>query len=444
MPDQVIILHHTSSNTTTPALLYAGEFAVATGTQHTKLWVGDGTANRLLLSTNPLDTPLIQPGGVTNNAAALTANRVVLGAGTNEVAVMAAGAAGQVLTSNGSSAPSWQALVGGATIDATAPADPAEGDLWWSTEEARLYIWDDDQEIWIGVSAPGGGGGAPGIAEPVGAGVFGRTEAGAWQAVNELAWGAAISGSATSSVGLTLTTSAYAAAAQRIVVSGNSHGLNVRMGSSAVYDGIYIQHDSTGYQGGGEVVRYGSGLHITSSAPRQPAINIEYSGDESASAMVILASGAASGPSLFFTSAWLYSHPIAIQIGWPTEGGITAQPLVNGNSVNLSGERIMYEYEPEANVDCGYYINSIPLENNVQFDVDARITVVQNGTIPAGFYVAVTLVSGLSFNSPGGSFTAPNFERGMLIVSDGNVTYTGTSPITLQPVVFAQAPLSSL
>ena len=67
---QIIQVRHTTSATNTPssadgttAHLLPGEpgFAIAPGV--TKLWVGDDTSNRLLLSTNPADNPLISFAG---------------------------------------------------------------------------------------------------------------------------------------------------------------------------------------------------------------------------------------------------------------------------------------------------------------------------------------------------------------------------------------------
>ena len=45
------------------------------------------------------------------------------------------------------------------TISETAPADPADGDLWWADSDVddgggRLYTWTGDE--WVDVSIPGG------------------------------------------------------------------------------------------------------------------------------------------------------------------------------------------------------------------------------------------------------------------------------------------------
>jgi hypothetical protein len=50
---QTIITYHTPTDANAPALLYAGEFATGTGPTYTRMWLGDGTTNRLLLSNNP-------------------------------------------------------------------------------------------------------------------------------------------------------------------------------------------------------------------------------------------------------------------------------------------------------------------------------------------------------------------------------------------------------
>lgn len=53
----------------------------------------------------------VSRGGTGNTT--LTANRVLLGNGTSAIAVAGAGTAGQVLTSNGASAPTFQDASGG-------------------------------------------------------------------------------------------------------------------------------------------------------------------------------------------------------------------------------------------------------------------------------------------------------------------------------------------
>jgi hypothetical protein len=60
-----IQLRRTNSDTNVPLTAPFGMMSVATGPVHTKVWVGDGTANRLLLSTNSADTPIfaIPTGG---------------------------------------------------------------------------------------------------------------------------------------------------------------------------------------------------------------------------------------------------------------------------------------------------------------------------------------------------------------------------------------------
>jgi hypothetical protein len=54
-----ITLRSSLSDMSMPPLLLKGEFAVTVGPTYTKLWVGQGAANRLLLSTDPADTPLV-------------------------------------------------------------------------------------------------------------------------------------------------------------------------------------------------------------------------------------------------------------------------------------------------------------------------------------------------------------------------------------------------
>lgn len=59
MPRDVPIIHyHSPTDTNAPVTLDAGEAAWNVGPVQTKLWVGDGTGNRLVLSTAVADMPL--------------------------------------------------------------------------------------------------------------------------------------------------------------------------------------------------------------------------------------------------------------------------------------------------------------------------------------------------------------------------------------------------
>ena len=59
--DIPIVHYHSVHNDRIPALLYAGEVAWVVAPGATRLYVGDGVTNRLVLSTSPLDMPLIDP-----------------------------------------------------------------------------------------------------------------------------------------------------------------------------------------------------------------------------------------------------------------------------------------------------------------------------------------------------------------------------------------------
>jgi hypothetical protein len=77
---QPIQLNRTTNPASVPSLLFEGEPAVAVAPALTRLWIGDGAANRLLLSSNPAD-PLGAP--------IATANYLALSGGTM---------AGQIIT----------------------------------------------------------------------------------------------------------------------------------------------------------------------------------------------------------------------------------------------------------------------------------------------------------------------------------------------------------
>jgi len=77
---------------------------------------------------------------------------MVLYRGAAGWAALAAGTAGQVLTTGGTAAdPSWTTPTGGGggasvSTGTTPPASPAAGDLWWDSSDGsgQLFVWFDD------------------------------------------------------------------------------------------------------------------------------------------------------------------------------------------------------------------------------------------------------------------------------------------------------------
>lgn len=88
-------------------------------------------------------------GGGTG-ATTLTANRVLMGNGTSAISVLAAGTAGQVLTSNGASAPTWQAPAG-LTSSTSANYVPY---FTSATNLASTNIFYSGTRVGIGTSVP--------------------------------------------------------------------------------------------------------------------------------------------------------------------------------------------------------------------------------------------------------------------------------------------------
>lgn len=60
---QPVILLNTPTDANNPPTLLQGQPAFGVGPNFTRMWVGDGTANRLLLSNNPADNPIFETGG---------------------------------------------------------------------------------------------------------------------------------------------------------------------------------------------------------------------------------------------------------------------------------------------------------------------------------------------------------------------------------------------
>ncbi|HEY1412396.1 MAG TPA: hypothetical protein VGF36_09650 [Rhodopila sp.] len=71
---------------------------------------------------------------------------------------LAAGTAGQVLATGGTTAdPHWIAA-GGVTIGDTAPVSPTQGTLWWDSVGGQLYVWYNDgtSAQWVVANSMGG------------------------------------------------------------------------------------------------------------------------------------------------------------------------------------------------------------------------------------------------------------------------------------------------
>lgn len=60
---QPVILLNTPTDGNNPPILMQGQPAFGVGPNFTRMWVGDGTVNRLLLSNNPADNPIFETGG---------------------------------------------------------------------------------------------------------------------------------------------------------------------------------------------------------------------------------------------------------------------------------------------------------------------------------------------------------------------------------------------
>jgi hypothetical protein len=77
-------------------------------------------------------------------------------------AVLAAGTAGQVLTTGGTGAdPAWATATGGSagvTVSDTAPASPTNGQLWFDSLDGQLYLWytDPTSSQWVAASNASG------------------------------------------------------------------------------------------------------------------------------------------------------------------------------------------------------------------------------------------------------------------------------------------------
>lgn len=106
------------------------------------------------LTNKTLTSPTINGGsisGITDLAVAdggtgrssLTANNVLLGNGSDPVAFVAPGTAGNVLTSNGTTWVSTEAAGGGVTVSGTAPVGPSNGALWFDTSTLVFKIYYD-------------------------------------------------------------------------------------------------------------------------------------------------------------------------------------------------------------------------------------------------------------------------------------------------------------
>jgi Pectate lyase superfamily protein len=156
---QTIITHHTSTDVNTPALLYAGEIATGTGPTYTRMWLGDGTANRLLLSNNPADGSIFGgpflplTGGTLTGAltapAPLTVNgsatvRGMIFANTNSNAVEASGLGSWNSSGNNGFGLWWSPTTATLRLGSMASATGNPGATRWLTFDlapALISVW---------------------------------------------------------------------------------------------------------------------------------------------------------------------------------------------------------------------------------------------------------------------------------------------------------------
>ena len=82
------------------------------------------------------------------------------------------GSAGQVLTSQGSSAAwTWETPTSsGAATGSSPPSNPSDGDLWWDRDDGDLHVYyaDGSSDQWVSVGGPAGPAGAAGDTFPSG------------------------------------------------------------------------------------------------------------------------------------------------------------------------------------------------------------------------------------------------------------------------------------
>ena len=166
LADPPIILHHTPTDNNEPALLFAGETAVAVGPTKTRMWFGDGTTNRLVLSTDPIDNPLFNLPPDLSHLLELSGGRmsgaIEFGPGGFFIDEEGDAALNTLALANDATLPHEavtlsQLLEGlnnaGASVQAYAPAHPATGKPWFDTTEGQLYIFDGARWI-IAVNPP--------------------------------------------------------------------------------------------------------------------------------------------------------------------------------------------------------------------------------------------------------------------------------------------------
>jgi hypothetical protein len=84
-------------------------------------------------------------GGTNANLTAV--NGGVLYSGASALALTAAGTTGQVLTSTGAGAPTWQTPSGGITVSETAPSSPTDGQVWYQPSTNKMFVYTVDTGV---------------------------------------------------------------------------------------------------------------------------------------------------------------------------------------------------------------------------------------------------------------------------------------------------------
>jgi hypothetical protein len=89
------------------------------------------------------------------NASLTAANGAVVYSTASAFALTGVGTSGQVLTSNGAGAPTWQAATGGASYQTSAPSSPSTGDIWVDSDEVYTTINTNDYALKSGPTFTG-------------------------------------------------------------------------------------------------------------------------------------------------------------------------------------------------------------------------------------------------------------------------------------------------
>lgn len=119
-----------------------------------------GTDTTVQAALDTLDNMSVGSGSVATDTIWDAKGDLAVGTGADTASKLTVGTNGHVLTADSAEATGlkWAAAAGGgqATVSATPPGSPSDGDLWFDTDTGTMYLYYSSESTWVGISGGNG------------------------------------------------------------------------------------------------------------------------------------------------------------------------------------------------------------------------------------------------------------------------------------------------